>query len=278
MRENMLDRNYEMDREALEKLMADETVCWAEVTRLARDADGQGYMVLMLPRDIDKGIKAGGEKCVIYGSEADADTPNLHLMSLMGRRVPFVICSIDEEKGWLTCSRKRAQQILKSSMLQSLQSGKIYEGEVVGFSRYGGYVEVGGITGHIRNSDFTTDHSDIREYLKMGDRVEVRCKEISNPDGYIFWEAVNKRHRTHPLDYDYEPDTIVLGTVVRVADFGRSTGVFVNLQLGIDALCPMPRDLEIEENSRVSIKIESVSPGKRPTDPPRSRGRIIRVS
>ena len=43
MRENMLDRNYEMDREALEKLMADETVCWAEVTRLARDADGQGY-------------------------------------------------------------------------------------------------------------------------------------------------------------------------------------------------------------------------------------------
>ena len=70
--------------ETLEKLMADETVCWAEVTRLARDADGQGYMVLMLPRDIDKGIKAGGEKCVIYGSEADADTPNLHLMSLMG--------------------------------------------------------------------------------------------------------------------------------------------------------------------------------------------------
>ena len=112
----------------------------------------------------------------------------------------------------------------------------------------------------------------------MGDKVEVRCKEISNPDGYIFWEAVNKQHRSRPLDYDYEPDTIVLGTVVRVADFGRSTGVFVNLQLGIDALCPMPRDLEIEENSRVSIKIESVSPGKRPTDPPRIRGRIIRVS
>lgn len=107
---------------------------------------------------------------------------------------------------------------------------------------------------------------------RWGDKVEVRCKEISNPDGYIFWEAVNKQHRSRPLDYDYEPDTIVLGTVVRVADFGRSTGVFVNLQLGIDALCPMPRDLEIEENSRVSIKIESVSPGKRPTDPPRIRG------
>lgn len=89
---------------------------------------------------------------------------------------------------------------------------------------------------------------------------------------------MNKQHRTEPLAFDFEPDTIVLGNVVRIANFGQSTGVFVNLQLGIDALCPMPRDLEIEENSRVSIKIESVTPGKRPTDPPRIRGRIIRVS
>ena len=130
-------------------------------------------------------------------------------MNLMGRRIPFVICGIDEDKGWLTCSRKRAQELLKTSMLQGLQSGRIYEGEIVGFSRYGGYVEVGGVTGHIRNSDFTTDHSDIREYMKMGDRLEVRCKEISASDGYIFWEAVNKQHRTEPLAFDFEPDTIV---------------------------------------------------------------------
>ena len=133
------------------------------------------------------------------------------------------------------------------------------------------------MTGHVRNSDFTRDHSDIREYVKLGDKVEVRCKEVSKA-GYIFWEAANKQHRTHPLAFDFEPDTIVLGTVVRIADFGQSAGVFVNLQLGIDALCPLPRELEIEENSRVSVKIESVTPGKRPTDAPRIRGRIIRVS
>lgn len=114
----------------------------------------------------------------------------------------------------LVCSRKRAQELLKASMLQGLASGKVYEGEVVGFSRYGGCIEIGGVTGHIRNSDFTDDHSDIREYLK----------------------------------------------------------------LGIDALCSMPRDLEVEEDSRVSIRIESVNPGKNPNDAPRIRGRIIRVS
>lgn len=273
-----MDKIFDTDRIALEKLMADEAICWGTVERLARTEEGMGYMILMLVKNLDMGIKAGGERCVIYAPEADCDNPNLRLMNLMGRRIPFVICGIDEDKGWLTCSRKRAQELLKTSMLQGLQSGRIYEGEIVGFSRYGGYVEVGGVTGHIRNSDFTTDHSDIREYMKMGDRLEVRCKEISASDGYIFWEAVNKQHRTEPLPFDFEPDTIVLGNVVRIANFGQSTGVFVNLQLGIDALCPMPRDLEIEENSRVSIKIESVTPGKRPTDPPRIRGRIIRVS
>lgn len=274
----MMDASFDTDKIGLEKLMADETICWSMVQRLARDTDGQGYMVLSLTMDLDAGIKVGGEKCVIYNSEADCDNPNLRLMNLMGRRIPFVICGVDEEKGQLTCSRKRAQQLLKTMMLQGLQSGRVYEGEVVGFSRYGGYIEVGGITGHIRNSDFTSDHSDIREYVKIGDKVEVRCKEISPSDKYIFWEAVNKQHRTRPLSFDFEPDTIVLGTVVRITDFGQSTGVFVNLQLGIDALCPLPRDLEIEENSRVSVKIETVSPGKRPTDPPRIRGRIIRIS
>ena len=273
----MMDAIFEADKQALAALMEKETICWGEVSRLARDPDGQSYMVVILGKNQEAGIKEGGEKCVIYSSEADSDNVNPYLMSLMGRRIPFIILGVDEENGRLLCSRKKAQEELKATMLQGLATGKVYEGELVGFSRYGGYIEVGGVTGHIRNSDFTDDHSDIREYLKVGDKVEVRCKEMSR-EGYVFWEVVTKVRRTKPLEHDFEADTIVLGTVVRIADFGRSTGVFVNLKLGIDALCALPRDLEIEEGSRVSVKIESVSPGKNPTDPPRIRGRIIRVS
>lgn len=161
-------------------------------------------------------------------------------------------------------------------MLQSLQNGNVYEGELTGFSRYGGYIEVNGVTGHIRNSDFTDDHSDIREYLSVGDKVEVRCKEIS-AEGYIFWEVMTKMRRTKPISHDFEADTVVLGRVARISDFERGVGVFVNLALGIDALCSLPRDLEVEEGSRVSVKIESVTPGRKATDAPRIRGRIIRV-
>jgi len=272
----MMEAIYEADKQALTELMEKEEVCWGEVSRLAHDSDKQSYMIVSLERNPELGIKEGGEKCVIYANEADSDNANPYLMNLHGRRIPFVILSVDEENGRLLCSRKRAQEILKTNMLQGLVSGRVYEGELVGFSRYGGYIEVGGITGHIRNSDFTDDHSDIREYLKVGDKVAVRCKEMSK-EGYVYWEVVTKVRRTKPLEHDFEADTVVLGSVVRIADFGHSTGVFVNLQLGIDALCALPRDLEIEEGSRVSVKIVSVNQGKTPTDPPRIRGRIVRV-
>ena len=106
-----MDKIFNTDRTALEKLMADETICWGTVDRLARTEEGMGYMMLTLAKNLDIGIKAGGEKCVIYAPEADCDNPNLRLMNLMGRRIPFVICGIDEDKGWLTCSRKRAQAV-----------------------------------------------------------------------------------------------------------------------------------------------------------------------
>ena len=56
-----------------------------------------------------------------------------------------------------------------------------------------------------------------------------------------------------------------------------SWAVFVNLKTGIDALCSLPREIEVEEGARVAVKIESVTPGRRPTDTPRIRGRIARV-
>ena len=197
-------------------------------------------------------------------------------MNLMGRRIPFVVTAAEPDRERLIGSRKKAQTALKLVMMQDLANGRIYEGTVTGFSRFGAYIEVNGVTGHLRNSDFSSDHSDVREYLSVGDSIEVKCKELSQ-EGYIYWEVMSKVHRTKPIEHDFEPDTVVLGRVVRIKDFERGVGVFVNLATGIDALCSLPREIEVEEGARVSVKIESVTPGKRPTDTPRIRGRIAKV-
>ena len=109
-----MDAIYENDKQALTTFMENETICWGEVSRLARDPDGQSYMIVVLAKDQESGIKEGGEKCVIFASEADADNANPYLMALMGRRVPFVIQGMDEENNRLVCSRKRAQELLKT--------------------------------------------------------------------------------------------------------------------------------------------------------------------
>lgn len=270
----MANEHIEKDRAALGALMEKEVICWSDVQMNGKDADGQPCLKLTMPMDQQKKIY-GGERCVISLEGADADSTNPRLRDLVGRNIPFVVTAIDEENGVLLCSRKKAQQKLKATMLQGFSSGQVYEGKVVGFSNYGGYIEVNGITGHIRNSDFSDDHSGIREYMSMGDTLEVRCKEVS-PEGYIFWSAVSKRHRKKPLEHDFEVDSLVCGKVVRISDFKQGVGVFVNLQPGIDALCSMPRHVEVQEDARVVIKIESITPGRHATDAPRIRGRVIR--
>ena len=97
----MMDAIFEADKQALTTLMEKEAICWGEVSRLARDPDGQSYMVVILGKNQEAGIKEGGEKCVIYSSEADSDNVNPYLMSLMGRRIPFIILGMDEENGRL---------------------------------------------------------------------------------------------------------------------------------------------------------------------------------
>ena len=270
--------NFEKDRQALEKMIENKTICWSIVNQVDRDRSGANgeYMSLSMPKMNDLGVR-GDEDCVIYAKEADADNQNFRVINLIGRKIPFVILDVDANNKRLICSRKEAQNILKRDMLQGLASKHIYEGTVVGFSNYGGYIEVNGITGYLRNRDLTEDHSSIQEHLKLGDKLNVRCKEITQEDGYIYWEAIIKVRRSQPLEYTFKVGSVVVGRVVRISDFKQGIGVFVNLQTGIDALCPVPRELEIEENVKVAVRIEQIMPGPNRNAAPHIRGRIIRV-
>ena len=135
----MSNHIMEKDMQNLEALMQNETICWGEVTRLARDDDGQGYMVVEMPAMSQHGI-SGGERVVIYDSAADADSARPHLMNLMGRRIPFVVTAAEPDRERLIGSRKKAQTALKLVMMQDLANGRIYEGTVTGFSRCGAYI------------------------------------------------------------------------------------------------------------------------------------------
>lgn len=258
------------DLERLNKAIDEQSIFRADVTMVGRTSERVPYMVATL----SKGMKSD-YKCIIYQNEADADSPDLSLVSFVGESIPFIILSIDEEGESLVCSRKVAQEIIKEEMATDFANGTIFEGKITHILNYGAFVNVNGITGLLRNSDYSTDYSEISECYKEGDRIAVRCKEVDDA-GRIAWEVIHKYSRTEPVKIDFDIGSVMLGTVSQIKNFAESTGVFVRIGKSIDALCPVPPDLEIEVDSQVAVKITSIDKVKDPIRP-RVRGWIMRT-
>ena len=265
--------NLDKDAKTIEQLMEQGTVLWGQVTRVGNDHEkGMAYMLVTLrgeelPRRYT---------CIVYRDEADAEFRTGHLLYLVGHRVPVTIIGMDRERQWLVGSRKRAQQKNKADMLQDLASGKEMEGTILSFVNYGAYVEVNGVVGLLKNTDFSVDYSEIREYHNAGDTLTVKCKEVTN-EGKIFWVLPEKTHREKPIDWNIEPDTALLGTVQNICSFANGVGIFVRIAPGLDALCTIPQNVEAEVGTRVSVHITSIEPAAEAYMPPRVKGRIMRV-
>lgn len=261
------------------KAITDGRIFYATVTRVVPASKGNPLSVpLQVP------IASNGHKSVpgvIFGEELDAymSTPNAAV--LVGMRIPFVIKSVDEENGRLICSRKIAQEKMKGLMMESLKSGEAFEGTITGFTNFGAFVDVNGVSGILRNADYSTDNSRINERYTIGDRISVKCKSISSDDNkYIYWDAVTKYHRTEPFVCDLERGAIVLGRIIDIKNFPQSQAVFVRLKddSGLDVMCSMPDELEIEKGVSVVVHITNVQPGETEFARPRLRGRIMRLA
>lgn len=264
--------NIVKDKDILLELKEKEEILWGEVVRVGQTPEKRAYMLL----NTDAKNCAKNYPCIIYREEADAEFKRGSLVYLLGHKIPYVIIKVDEEKARLEGSRKIAQEKSKLAMLQDLATGKEFTGRILNFVAFGAYVEVNGVVGLLKNTDYSIDFSEVSESKKEGDTVQVKCKEVTN-EGKIFWIAPVKQHRRVPIDYDFEPGTAVVGTIQDIRAFHDGVGVFVRIAPGLDALCFAPNDLEIEIGVKVSIRIQSVDGAKEKYMPPRVKGRILRV-
>lgn len=262
----------------ISKAIADERVFYTVVTRVVPSKDGQPqHIPVSVPLAVQGAQAIPG---IIPLEEMDAETDRPNPSRLVSMRIPFVIVRADDEAGVLICSRKKGQLLVKTQMLPAFAKGEAFEGIVTGFTEFGAFVDVNGVSGLLRNADYSTDHSRVDERFRVGDKINVKCKSISKDDrARITWEAVTKYHRTTPYECDLEPSAIVLGRVIDIKNFPQSIAVFVRLEdaQSLDVLCPMPAEMEIEKGVQVVVRISSVEPGPNPCDRPRIRGRIIRL-
>lgn len=262
----------EKDLLDIRKMIEDKVLLWGEVQRVAIGSDRGRYLVVT-PQDA---MAAANYSCVIRRAEADAFFKKDTLSYLVGYRIPFILIDVDEENGVVIGSRKRAQEIIKERMRKDLERKKVFTGTVFGFIEYGAFIEVGGLVGLLKKGDFSTDFSNVSEYMKAGDTIKVRCKAIE-PSGQISWEVKDKVHRQTPFKCDLEAGMTVVGTVIGIGSFASGYGIFVNVEEGVDALCSIGPDMDITNGSRVAVYLSKVTPSKDPAQPPRVRGRINRV-
>lgn len=129
---------------------------------------------------------------------------------------------------------EEAQNELDSKAWESFNLGDVLKGEVKRFTKFGAFVEVNGVDGLLHLSQISWNHvKNVEDVLKEGQIVDVKiigldkeAKKLSLSMKELMakpWDNVKEK---------YPEDSIVLGKVVRINDFGA----FVELEPGVDGL------------------------------------------
>ena len=116
----------------------------------------------------------------------------------------------------------------------NLHEGDVVKGEIKRFTNFGAFAEVNGIDGLIHLSQISWNHvKKAEDYLKKGDIVDLKIIDLDKESKKLSLSI--KALTPEPwsnVEEKYPVDSIVLGKVVRINDFGA----FVELEPGVDGL------------------------------------------
>ena len=245
-----------------EDVMNKGTVLEKEVDIVQRDPDLGDIMRVSFRNGIEG---------IITIDEADADVQWSSLVSFIGQKIPLMVIGIDREKNRVICSRKKAQEQIKPQLVELLyRKDAPISATISKMLAYGAYIDVSGVTGILKNSDFSVDHTTIRDVMNVGQRIDVKLSKITEGTGRLYFEADKKYKNPNPVDVSrYNVDDVVSGKVVSVKDFG----MFVRIKPGFDVLCPPPREEEAVVGYNAVIKLTQLHNEKGELQ---ARGKFIR--
>lgn len=230
------------------------------------EAIKSGRIFRGLVRMAQKGMYDGEEDCLLVDVKGYKVTvprsecvvpANRQLPSMVGSTIDLVITLAPKGIPLIFGSQKAALEILQKPVLDALKAGEEMEGMVTTVLSYGAYIAVGreGVSGLLKNVDFSNDMTTVRDYYSTGDHIKVRYKRMSD-NGTILFEAVEKRVGSDSFSIsDFSPSQMVFGTVRSV----KAIGTFVCIAPGLDVLCPTFEDGLLAEGDKVLVRITSVN-------------------
>lgn len=132
-------------------------------------------------------INRGGCMTVVEGLRAFLPASHMSIRTpkedLIGVELPLKFLEVDNEKGRLVVSHRRA---IVEKQMTSLNAGEIVEGTVRGIKPYGAFVDIGGVSGLLHVSQISHDHvGDIGAVVKDGSRIKCMIINQDKEKGRI---------------------------------------------------------------------------------------------
>ena len=148
------------------------------------------------------------------------------------------IIEFDRDKARLVLSRKEVekgeQEIKKENLLKVIKPGEKIEAVVRRLTKFGAFVDLGGIDGLIHISELSWERvNDPSEVVSIGDNVEVYVLSVDKENDKISLSLKGvKSNPWNSVEEKYSMGDVIEGVVSKVLNFGA----FVQLEPGIEGL------------------------------------------
>jgi len=168
----------------------------------------------------------------------------------IGKKLDFVIIKLEKRENKVILSHRliveRERKVMHKKTLADLTVGQEKEGIITNITKFGAFVDIGGVEGLLHISEITwRDMKDATKLLKVGDKIKVKIIEYNKENKKISLSI--KQFSPDPWENIIEKYSIgdeVEGKVTKIKDFGA----FVEIEEGLNGL------LHISEMAWVYVK------------------------
>ena len=192
----------------------------------------------------------------------------------IGKKLDFIIIKLDEKDNQIVLSHRliveKERKSLHKKTMVNLKVEDIKEGIITNITKFGAFVDIGGVEGLLHISEITRrDMKDATKLLKVGDKIKVKIIDFDQEKNKISlsikklspdpWENIMER---------YSIGDEVEGKVITLKDFGA----FIEIEEGLNGLLHIsemawayvkhPSEL-IKEGELLKLRILEIEPEKK---------------
>ena len=207
---------------------------------VAKAAETGETVVATIVEAVKGGVVAfvNGVRVFIPATLAAARNESLEALVKTKQEIKIIEASKDGARrkviGSIRAVKDEKAKELRDKFWETVEEGKHYVGKVKSITRYGAFVDLGGVDGLVHLSELTWEKiKHPAEVVKVGDDIDVYVKSIDKENGKI--SLGHKDPNDDPwkkFEEEYPIGSIMTGKVVSITKFGA----FVNILPGIDGL------------------------------------------